>query len=78
MPDQNNSLYAAARRVIDAGLASDGSAFTPGRPVWTRTTADDLCQRFVNAPELGGASFAEKLGRQLADAPPETIQLVLQ
>ncbi len=78
MPDQNNSLYAAAQRVIEAGLASDDSAFTPGRPVWTKTTADDLCQRFVNAPELGGASFAEKLGRQLVDAPPETIQLAAE
>jgi 5-methylcytosine-specific restriction protein B len=63
VPDQNNSLYAAAQRVIQAGLANDDSAFTPGRPVWTKTTADDLCQRFVNAPELGGASFAEKLAQ---------------
>ena len=78
MPHQNSRLYAAAQRVIDAGLANDDSTFTPGRPVWTGSTADDLLQRFVNAPELGAASFTEKLGRQLADAPQETIQLAAE
>lgn len=78
MPYQNSRLYAAAQRVIDAGLANDDSAFTPGRPVWTASTADDLLQRFVNAPELGAASFTEKLGRQLADAPQETTQLAAE
>ena len=42
------------------------------------STADDLLQRFVNAPELGASSFTEKLGRQLADAPQETIQLAAE
>lgn len=78
VPDQVDALYAAAKRVLEAGLANDDSAFTPGRSVWTETTADDLYQRFVGSPELGRASFAEKLGRQLADARPETIQLAAE
>lgn len=78
MHDQNTSLYAAGRRVIEAGLASDDSVFTPGHSVWTRTAAEDLCRRFVDAPELGGASFAEKLGRQLANAAAETTQLAAE
>jgi 5-methylcytosine-specific restriction enzyme B len=78
MPDQNDSLYAAAQGVIQAGLANDDSAFTPGRAVWTREAAVDLFERFVNAPEIGGGSFAEKLGRQLHGAPTETIQLTAE
>ncbi|MFF0531102.1 McrB family protein [Nocardia amikacinitolerans] len=78
MTYRNSRLYAAAQRVVEAGLAKDGSVFTPGRPVWTGPTADDLLRRFVNAPELGAASFTEKLGRQLANAPQETIQLAAE
>jgi 5-methylcytosine-specific restriction enzyme B len=68
-------IYAAARQVFDAGLRADGSAFTPNRPVWTVQTAADLDQRFVQAPEVGPARFVERLSRQLAGAPQETVQL---
>lgn len=45
--------YVAGRLVFDAGLERDGSAFTPGRAIWTAAVADDLHHRFVEAPELG-------------------------
>lgn len=68
-------IYVAARRVIDAGLGSDGSAFTPGRPIWTAGTADDLYHRFVESPDLGSENFITKLSGQLKEAPGETVQL---
>ena len=68
-------IYAAVRRVFDAGLRSDDSVFTPGRRVWTAQAAAALDRRFVQAPEVGPARFVEKLSRQLAGAPQETVQL---
>jgi 5-methylcytosine-specific restriction protein B len=74
----DNPVYAAARRVIDAGFAADDSAFTPGQPVWTLERADDLDKRFVHRLLTGGDPFIVKLGRQLADAPQATIQLAAE
>jgi 5-methylcytosine-specific restriction protein B len=73
MPD--GILYSAARRVIDAGLAEDGSAFTPARAVWTASTASELMQRFVDAPVTGSESFTAKLAGQLRSASDEAVQL---
>lgn len=74
----HQQLYAAARRVIDAGLAADDSAFTQGTAIWTAGTVDDLHERFVLAPDTGGRSFLTKLKDQLKDAPPATVQLTAE
>ena len=71
-------LYTAARRVIDAGLAADDSAFTPGVAVWTAAAADDLHARFVLAPDTGHDSFLTKFRRQLTGAPATTVQLAAE
>jgi 5-methylcytosine-specific restriction enzyme B len=71
-------IYTAGRRVLDAGLAADGSAFTPGRAVWNAATADDLYERFVQAPLTGSGRFVDKLRRQLAGAPQQTAQLAAE
>lgn len=71
-------IYAAARRVFGAGLASDDSAFTPGRAVWTAIAAEDLYRRFVQAPQTGPSKFVEKLSRQLGGAPQGTTQLAAE
>jgi hypothetical protein len=36
------AVYAAARRVVDAGLRTDGSVFTPEAAIWTLDRAEDL------------------------------------
>jgi TIR domain len=69
-----DEVYAAARRVIDAGLRTDGSVFTPGAAIWTLERADDLYRRFVQQPDTSPASFEQKLRRQLQGAPPATFQ----
>ncbi|MEU7616498.1 AAA family ATPase [Micromonospora rifamycinica] len=71
-----DAVYAAARRAIDAGLAGDGSAFTPGRAVWTAEAADQLYARFVQQPDAGRGSFVRKLQGQLAGASPTAVQLM--
>src|SRR6266545_1383761 len=71
-------LYTAARRVIDAGLAADDSAFTPGIAIWTAAAADDLHARFVLAPDTGRDSFLTKFRRQLTGAPATTVQLAAE
>ena len=70
--------HVAGRLVFDAGLERDGSAFTPGRAIWTAAVADDLHHRFVEAPELGADRFVDKLRRQLAGAPHETLQFAAE
>src|SRR5437870_5095652 len=74
----HDPIYVAVRCVIDAGLGSDGSAFTPGRPIWTAGTADDLYHRFVESPDLGSENFITKLSGQLKEAPGETVQLAAE
>lgn len=51
------------------------SVFTPGSEVWTATHAQELVTSFVNRPEFGGRSFAEKLDDQLAGASDGALQL---
>jgi 5-methylcytosine-specific restriction protein B len=68
------AVYAAARRVVDAGLRTNGSVFTPGAAIWTLEQAEDLYRRFVQQPDASSASFESKLRRQLQGAPPGTFQ----
>jgi 5-methylcytosine-specific restriction protein B len=67
-------VYAAARRVVDAGLREDGSVFTPGAAIWTLDQVEDLYRRFVQQPDTSSASFEQKLRRQLEGAPAATFQ----
>lgn len=68
----------AARTVIDAGLGRGDSAFTPGRPIWSAESTQALFEAFVDHPVAGGESFLGKLRQQLADAPPDAIQLAAE
>jgi 5-methylcytosine-specific restriction enzyme B len=71
-------LYEVARQFVDAALRKDDSLFTPGHPIWSRATLDDLYERFVKSPDESSDTFEQKLQRQLAGAPPETIQLAAE
>jgi 5-methylcytosine-specific restriction protein B len=68
-------FYDAAQRFVDAALRQDDSLFTPGVPIWTAATIDDLYQRFVENPDESSDSFEAKLRRQLSGAAPQTYQL---
>jgi 5-methylcytosine-specific restriction enzyme B len=71
-------VYAAARSVLEEGLMSGGSVFTPGTPVWTRANADDLVGR-ITRPQAGATgTFLERLVAELADASPGVTQLAAE
>ena len=71
-------VYAAASKWVEVALRSDGSLFTPGTPVWSLRNLDDFYDRFVLQPDESKDSFEEKFRRQLAGAPPQTIQLAAE
>jgi len=73
-----NAIYQVAQRWVDEALRSDGSLFTPGRPVWTEENIGDLYQRFVSKPDTSADSFSQKLKRQLGDASDAVIQLAAE
>lgn len=68
-------IEAAGRELIDAGLLRGGSAFTPGHAVWTSESLAELKAAYVDQPGISGASFEDKLSKQLAGATDAAIQL---
>ena len=75
-PDSER-VYAAADLWVDRCLRRDDSLFTPGQKIWCERWLSELRARLLNQPdERQGPSFAEKLERQLRDAPPPVIQLM--
>jgi 5-methylcytosine-specific restriction protein B len=71
-------LYDIAQRFVDSALRRDDSLFTPGRPIWSLDNLDDLYRRFVAHPDESPDTFLQKLQRQLAGAPQETVQLAAE
>jgi hypothetical protein len=44
-------VYQAAEAFREAALRTDGSLFTPDRPIWSLPVLDDLHAKFVGRPE---------------------------
>ena len=76
-PDREN-VYDAAEAWVDRALRSDDSLFTPGRPIWTTQWLDELRDRFLDQPDVGGDDHLQKLERQLREAPPQAYQLMAE
>ena len=74
----HESLYRARQQVIDRVLRDNDSLFTPGTEIWATENLADLRERFIEQPDASGDTFFEKLQRQLAGAPPATLQLVAE
>ena len=75
---QNDITYQAAQRLVDNCLRRDDSLFTPGRAIWSRQNLAELQTRFVDRPDESNDSFENKFRRQLAGAPPATVQLAAE
>lgn len=69
------AVEAVARSIFEWCLLDDRSLFTPDRRLWTLENLGELHQRYVSAPDASGASFAEKLTRQLDGVGPEARQV---
>ncbi|MGV0636263.1 AAA family ATPase [Mycolicibacillus trivialis] len=68
-------LERVGRRIIDAGFGKDDSVLTPGRPIWTAANLDELTRAYIDRPDPSHDGFFVKLQRQLADVPPDAVQL---
>lgn len=71
-------VYEVAERWKDTCLLRDGSLFTPGEPVWSLATLEEIERCFVQAPDTSGASFLAKFEKQLAAASERTKQLAAE
>lgn len=75
---QRGPWYGVIKMWRETCLIEDSSLFTPDKSVWTPSTVADFYKRFVEAPDEGAGSFAEKLDDQLKGASPETIQFTAE
>jgi 5-methylcytosine-specific restriction enzyme B len=75
---ERDEIYRVAQRFVDMALRRDDSLFTPGAPVWSLETLQDLYDKFIGRPDESSDSFETKLRRQLSDAPPRTLQLMAE
>jgi 5-methylcytosine-specific restriction enzyme B len=71
-------IYAVADRFVDSCLRRDDSLFTPGRSIWSLANLDELDRRYIQNPELGSATFEEKLRGQLEGASADAYQLMAE
>jgi 5-methylcytosine-specific restriction protein B len=72
------AVESAARLLRDRALAVEGSAFTPGRPIWTAYGAAELKRLFSDRPDNSGAIFFDKLRRQLDGGDDSVLQLMAE
>ncbi len=71
-------MQEAAQRVLAVGLGADDSVVTPGVPVWSLETAEELVAAFVDRPDAGTGTFLVKLREQLAGVSPRALQLAAE
>jgi len=69
------AVYGVFQLWIQQALKSDGSIFTPGKPVWSVANLDALNRDFVEKPDLTKDTFIEKLERQLQHSSDGAVQL---
>ena len=73
---EHGRVYKAASAWVDRALRHDDSLFTPGVPIWSLNSLQELRKRFLDQPDNSNASFLDKLRRQLANISPEIYQLM--
>lgn len=64
-----------AAREVRRALLEEDSAFATGSRVWTVEHAQELLTHFNGQPDIGGASFDDKLKGQLSAVSPGAIRL---
>jgi len=77
-PNHNTTgLLGAAQHWQAQCLLGDGSLFGDS-VLWSSEHLSELNRYFIQNPLEGDESFVEKLSLQLADAPPEAVQLMAE
>lgn len=70
------AVYSVFELWIEQALKSDGSLFTPGRPIWAAANLDELYRDFVERPDESKSSFIAKLEKQLERSSDGAVQLL--
>ena len=73
-----DNVYAAASRWVHHALQSDGSLFTPGKPIWSSARLAQVRRNVLDKPITDTNGFWENLRSQLAGCPPEAYQLIAE
>ncbi|MFG0243797.1 MAG: McrB family protein [Phycisphaerales bacterium JB054] len=74
----NAATVEAVDRFVDVAFREPDSLFTPGNPVWSRASLDELHECFVENPDESKATFIEKFSKQLSGTSPQAIQLAAE
>ena len=73
-----DKVYAAALRWVDCALQSDGSLFTPGKPIWSSARLAELRHRLQRDPDRRICVFMNILRLQLQGSQPDVYQLMAE
>ena len=73
-----DKVYDTAEKWVDCALRSDGSIFTPGEAIWTSDGLRELCERFLDRPDIGSTRFPQQVTERLAGSPPKVYQLMAE
>jgi 5-methylcytosine-specific restriction protein B len=76
--EPGKAIYVVAERFVDVALRRDDSLFTPGAAIWSLPWLEELDRRYVQNPDAGTGSFEQKLHAQLAEASPQSLQLMAE
>ena len=71
----NDPAYALARRLLTNVIPNEGSLLDPAAGIWTRENLDEAASVFIDHPLVDGASYLDKLNRQLHEVEPSIVRL---
>ncbi|MBT1684628.1 AAA family ATPase [Curtobacterium flaccumfaciens] len=78
-PDNRADLVRTTSQVfVERGLRALDSVFAPGRQVWRTDVVDELERCFLEQPDVDGADFLDKLGRQFDDTSDDAKLLMAE
>jgi 5-methylcytosine-specific restriction enzyme B len=77
-PRPDSAVREVGHELITTGLGRATSLFDPTRRAWASEVVEDLYHRYNERPLEGSESFLVKLGRQLADAPEDSVLLMAE
>ena len=76
IPDPNTEpAYVLARRLLTDVIPNESSIFEPVSSIWTSANLDKAAKAFIDHPLLDGATYLDKLNRQLNTAEPQIVRL---
>jgi 5-methylcytosine-specific restriction enzyme B len=76
--DDDGLVRKVGRAFVDSGLGDGMSLFSPGRPVWSADTVDELYELYNEHLDYGSGTFLGKLRGQIGHGSDEVKLLVAE